>query len=81
MALHFSHSMAAPGKRQPSDSSSPTRSIGLTSSHVLDRLLSGSTDYAARLPWNWAASHPEAIASLPSLRPYASAEELNDWPV
>ena len=28
---------------------------------VLDRLLSGSTDYAALLPWNWAASHPEAI--------------------
>ena len=28
---------------------------------VLDRLLSGSTDYASLLPWTWAASHPEAI--------------------
>lgn len=28
---------------------------------VLDQLLAGSTDYAALLPWNWAAAHPEAI--------------------
>ena len=28
---------------------------------VLDQLLSGSTDYERLLPWNWAASHPEAI--------------------
>jgi transposase len=28
---------------------------------VLDQLLSGSTDYEPLLPWNWAASHPEAI--------------------
>ena len=28
---------------------------------VLDRLLAGSTDYDALLPWNWAASHPEQI--------------------
>ena len=28
---------------------------------VLDRLLSGSTDYERLLPWNWVASHPEAI--------------------
>lgn len=28
---------------------------------VLDQLLAGSTDYDALLPWNWAASHPEAI--------------------
>jgi len=28
---------------------------------LLDQLLSGSTDYDRLLPWNWAASHPEAI--------------------
>jgi transposase len=28
---------------------------------VLDQLLSGVTDYEPMLPWNWAASHPEAI--------------------
>lgn len=28
---------------------------------VLDQLLTGSTDYDRLLPWNWAASHPEAI--------------------
>ena len=28
---------------------------------VLDQLLAGSTDYEPLLPWNWAASHPEAI--------------------
>ncbi len=28
---------------------------------VLDQLLAGSTDYERLLPWNWAASHPEAI--------------------
>lgn len=28
---------------------------------VIDRLLAGSTDYEALLPWNWAASHPESI--------------------
>ncbi len=28
---------------------------------VLDQLLAGSTDYESLLPWNWAASHPEAI--------------------
>jgi transposase len=28
---------------------------------VLDQLLSGSTDYERLLPWNWVASHPEAI--------------------
>ena len=28
---------------------------------VLDQLLSGVTDYESLLPWNWAASHPEAI--------------------
>lgn len=28
---------------------------------VLDQLLAGSTDYHRLLPWNWAASHPEAI--------------------
>lgn len=28
---------------------------------VLDQLLAGSTDYDPLLPWNWAASHPEAI--------------------
>ena len=28
---------------------------------VLDQLLWGSTDYAALLPWNRAAAHPEAI--------------------
>ncbi len=28
---------------------------------VLDQLLAGSTDYDRLLPWNWAASHPEAI--------------------
>lgn len=28
---------------------------------VLDQLLAGSTDYAALLPWNWAAAHPDAI--------------------
>ena len=28
---------------------------------VLDQLLSGVTEYEPLLPWNWAASHPEAI--------------------
>ena len=28
---------------------------------VLDQLLAGVTDYEPLLPWNWAASHPEAI--------------------
>ena len=28
---------------------------------VLDQLLAGSTEYEPLLPWNWAASHPEAI--------------------
>ena len=28
---------------------------------LLDQLLSGSTDYDALLPWNWAQSHPDAI--------------------
>ena len=28
---------------------------------VLDQLLAGCTDYERLLPWNWAASHPEAI--------------------
>ncbi|NUQ63162.1 MAG: transposase [Pirellulales bacterium] len=28
---------------------------------VLDQLLVGSTDYGGLLPWNWAASHPDAI--------------------
>ncbi len=28
---------------------------------VLDQLLAGSTDYEPLLPWNWAASHPDAI--------------------
>ena len=28
---------------------------------VLDQLLAGTTDYEPLLPWNWAASHPEAI--------------------
>ena len=28
---------------------------------VLDQLLSGRTDYEPLLPWNWAASHPDAI--------------------
>lgn len=28
---------------------------------VLDQLLAGSTDYESLLPWNWGASHPEAI--------------------
>jgi transposase len=28
---------------------------------VLDRLLAGSTDYEALLPWNWGTAHPEAI--------------------
>lgn len=28
---------------------------------ILDQLLSGVTDYEPMLPWNWAASHPEAI--------------------
>ena len=28
---------------------------------VLDQLLAGRTDYEPLLPWNWAASHPEAI--------------------
>jgi len=28
---------------------------------VLDQLLAGCTDYESLLPWNWAASHPEAI--------------------
>ena len=28
---------------------------------VLDQLLSGVTDYEPLLPWNWAATHPDAI--------------------
>jgi hypothetical protein len=28
---------------------------------VLDRVLSGETDYEPLLPWNWATQHPEAI--------------------
>jgi len=28
---------------------------------VLDQLLAGVTDYEPLLPWNWAASHPDAI--------------------
>ena len=28
---------------------------------VLDQLLAGRTDYEPLLPWNWAASHPDAI--------------------
>lgn len=28
---------------------------------VLDQLLSGVTDYAPLLPWNWAQSHPDAV--------------------
>jgi len=28
---------------------------------VLDQLLAGCTEYQPLLPWNWAASHPEAI--------------------
>ncbi|MHB8974972.1 MAG: hypothetical protein ACYC3X_31875 [Pirellulaceae bacterium] len=28
---------------------------------VLEQLLAGTTDYEPLLPWNWAASHPEAI--------------------
>jgi hypothetical protein len=28
---------------------------------VLDQLLAGNTDYESLLPWNWAATHPEAI--------------------
>jgi len=28
---------------------------------VLDQLLAGVTDYQSLLPWNWAATHPEAI--------------------
>lgn len=28
---------------------------------VLEQLLSGVTDYAALLPWNWAQAHPDAI--------------------
>ena len=28
---------------------------------VLDQLLAGTTDYEPLLPWNWAATHPEAI--------------------
>ncbi len=28
---------------------------------VLEQLLSGVTDYAALLPWNWAQVHPDAI--------------------
>jgi len=28
---------------------------------VIDQLLSGCTDYEPLLPWNWAASHPDAI--------------------
>jgi len=28
---------------------------------VVDQLLAGSADYDRLLPWNWAASHPEAI--------------------
>ena len=28
---------------------------------VLSQLLSGVTDYEPLLPWNWAATHPEAI--------------------
>ena len=31
------------------------------SKDVLDQLLAGSTDYEPLLPWNWAASHPDAI--------------------
>ena len=28
---------------------------------VLDQLLAGVTDYEPLLPWNWAATHPDAI--------------------
>ena len=28
---------------------------------VLDQLLAGTTDYEPLLPWNWAATHPDAI--------------------
>ncbi len=28
---------------------------------VLDQLLAGATDYEPLLPWNWAATHPDAI--------------------
>lgn len=28
---------------------------------VLEQLLSGVTDYASLLPWNWAKSHPDAV--------------------
>ncbi|MHB8957331.1 MAG: hypothetical protein ACYC4U_30580 [Pirellulaceae bacterium] len=28
---------------------------------VREQLLAGTTDYEPLLPWNWAASHPEAI--------------------
>ena len=28
---------------------------------VIDKLLSGSTDYEPLLPWNWGATHPESI--------------------
>jgi len=28
---------------------------------ILDQLLTGSTDYDALLPWNWAQSYPDAI--------------------
>ena len=40
---------------------------------VLDQLLSGSTDYERLLPWNWAASHPEAI------RQYRVEERRDRW--
>ena len=28
---------------------------------VLDQLLAGATDYEPLLPWNWSATHPDAI--------------------